>query len=50
MNKHISDIAERYLVAGETQDIALMFIPSESVYADLHEHFDDMVQKATVPA
>jgi DNA recombination protein RmuC len=46
MNKHITDIADRYLLAGETQDIALMFIPSESVYADLHEHFDDMVQKA----
>lgn len=46
MNKHIADIAERYLLAGETQDIALMFIPSESVYADLHEHFEDMVQKA----
>lgn len=46
MNKHITDIAERYLLVGETQDIALMFIPSESVYADLHEHFDDMVQKA----
>jgi DNA recombination protein RmuC len=46
MNKHIADIAERYFIAGETQDIALMFIPSESVYADLHEHFDDMVQKA----
>lgn len=46
MNKHIADIADRYFIAGETQDIALMFIPSESVYADLHEHFDDMVQKA----
>lgn len=46
MNKHIADIADRYLLAGETQDIALMFIPSESVYADLHEHFGDMVQKA----
>ncbi|HVV62937.1 MAG TPA: DNA recombination protein RmuC [Pseudolabrys sp.] len=44
--KHIADIAEKYLVPGETQDIALMFIPSESVYADLHERFDDVVQKA----
>jgi DNA recombination protein RmuC len=44
--KHISDIAEKYLIPGETQDIALMFIPSESLYADLHERFDDMVQKA----
>ena len=46
ITKHISDIAEKYLVPGETQDIALMFIPSESVYADLHERFDDLVQRA----
>lgn len=44
--KHIADIAEKYLIPGETQDIALMFIPSESVYADLHERFDDLVQRA----
>lgn len=44
--KHVRDIAERYLSPGETQDIALMFVPSESVYADLVEHFDDIVQKA----
>jgi DNA recombination protein RmuC len=46
ITKHISDIAEKYLIPGETQDIALMFIPSESLYADLHEYFDDMVQRA----
>lgn len=46
ISKHISDIAEKYLIPGETQDIALMFIPSESVYADLHERFDDIVQRA----
>jgi DNA recombination protein RmuC len=44
--RHIADIAEKYLIPGETQDIALMFIPSESVYADLHERFDDIVQRA----
>jgi DNA recombination protein RmuC len=44
--KHVADIAEKYLIPGETQDIALMFIPSESVYADLHERFDDVVQRA----
>jgi DNA recombination protein RmuC len=44
--KHISDITGKYLIPGETQDIALMFIPSESVYADLHERFDDVVQRA----
>jgi DNA recombination protein RmuC len=46
ITKHISDIADKYMIPGETQDIALMFIPSESVYADLHERFDDMVQRA----
>jgi DNA recombination protein RmuC len=46
ITKHITDIAEKYLLPGETQDIALMFIPSESVYADLHERFDDIVQRA----
>jgi DNA recombination protein RmuC len=46
IGKHISDIAEKYLIPTETQDIALMFIPSESVYAELHERFEDVVQKA----
>ena len=44
--KHISDIADKYLIPGETQDVALMFIPSESLYADLYERFDDIVQRA----
>jgi DNA recombination protein RmuC len=44
--KHVNDIAERYLVPGETQDLALMFVPSESVYAELHDGFDDLIQKA----
>jgi DNA recombination protein RmuC len=46
IGRHISDIGEKYLVPGETQDIALMFIPSESLYADLYEGFDDLVQRA----
>jgi DNA recombination protein RmuC len=45
ISKHVTDIA-RYLIPGETQDIALMFIPSESVYADLHERFEEVVQRA----
>jgi DNA recombination protein RmuC len=44
--KHVNDIAERYLIPGETQDLALMFVPSESVYAELHDGFDDVIQKA----
>jgi DNA recombination protein RmuC len=44
--KHVADIAQKYLIPGETQEMALMFVPSESVYADLHDGFDDVVQKA----
>jgi DNA recombination protein RmuC len=46
VGKHVSDIRERYFIPGETQDLAIMFVPSESIYADLHEHFDDVIQKA----
>jgi DNA recombination protein RmuC len=46
VNKHVSDIAEKYLVPGETQDLAFMFVPSDSLYTDLHDSFDDIVQKA----
>jgi DNA recombination protein RmuC len=46
IGRHISDIGDKYLIPGETQDVALMFIPSESLYADLYEGFDDLVQRA----
>ncbi|MCF4097491.1 DNA recombination protein RmuC [Maritalea mediterranea] len=46
MTKHIKDISEKYLIAGETQDTAFMFVPSEAIFADIHEKFDDLVQKA----
>jgi DNA recombination protein RmuC len=44
--KHVSDIAEKYLIPGETQTPAIMFVPSESIYADLHDGFADVIQKA----
>lgn len=44
--KHILDIAERYLIPGETQDTAFMFVPSESIFAEIHERFEDVVQRA----
>jgi DNA recombination protein RmuC len=43
---HIRDIAEKYLIQGETQDTAFMFVPSESVFAEIHENFEAVVQKA----
>ena len=46
VSKHVADIAQKYLIPGETQEIAFMFVPSESVYAELHDGFDDLVQKA----
>lgn len=46
IGKHIEDIAAKYVLPGETQDTMLMFVPSESFYADLHEHFPDLLQKA----
>lgn len=44
---HVKAIADKYLIAGETQDTAFMFVPSESIFADLHERFEDIVQKAS---
>lgn len=44
--KHVKDIAEKYLIAGETHETAIMFVPSESVYAELYERFEDVIQKA----
>ena len=42
--KHIKDISEKYIVAGETAESALMFLPSEAVYAELHANFTDVVE------
>ena len=44
--KHVRDIAERYIVPGETAESALMFLPSEAVYAELHASFADVVDKS----
>ena len=43
---HVRAISENYLIAGETQDTAFMFVPSESIFADIHERFEDVVQRA----
>jgi DNA recombination protein RmuC len=46
VGRHVDAMAERYFIAGETQDTAILFVPSEAIYADLCEHFSDLVQKA----
>jgi DNA recombination protein RmuC len=42
---HIRAIAEKYIVEGETADGALMFLPSEAVYAELHANFPELVRE-----
>ncbi len=44
MKKHINDISEKYIIIGETAESALMFLPSEAVYAELHTRFNDLVE------
>ena len=44
IKKHISDISEKYIIEGETADGALMFLPSEAVYAELHANFPELVR------
>jgi len=44
--KHVKDIAEKYLIGGETHETAIMFVPSESIYVELNERFEDVVQRA----
>lgn len=46
MEKHIKDISEKYLIQGETQDTAFMFVPSESIFAEVHENFEGIIQRA----
>lgn len=43
---HIRDVSEKYLINGETQDTAFLFVPSESIFAEIHENFEGIVQKA----
>jgi DNA recombination protein RmuC len=44
--KHVKDIASKYLIPEETQSPAIMFVPSESIYADLHEFCPEVLQRA----
>ncbi len=44
--KHVKDISEKYIINGETAESALMFLPSEAVYAELHANFPAVVEKS----
>lgn len=46
IKKHIQDIAEKYIIADETSDGAVMFIPAEAIFAEIHAHHPDLVEIA----
>jgi len=44
--KHVKDIQEKYILPGETAESALMFLPSEAVYAELHANFRNVIEES----
>lgn len=46
IKKHIKDISSKYIIPGETSDGAVMFIPAEAVFAEIHSHYPDLVEEA----
>ncbi len=46
IRKHIQDIADKYIIPGETTDGAVMFIPAEAVFAEIHAHFPELVESS----
>ena len=46
IKKHIKDIAGKYIIPGETSDGAMMFIPAEAVFAEIHGHYPELVEEA----
>lgn len=46
LKKHIDDISQKYIIPGETSAGAVMFIPAEAVFAEIHTHFRDVVDYA----
>ena len=46
IKKHINDIADKYIINGETADIAVMFLPAEAIFAELHAYHEEMIEYA----
>lgn len=46
IRKHITDIRDKYIISGETAESALMFLPSEAIYAELHANFASLVDES----
>jgi DNA recombination protein RmuC len=46
LDVHVRAISDKYLISGETHDTAFMFVPSESIFAEIHENFEAIVHRA----
>jgi len=46
IKKHIYDIANKYIISGQTSDGAVMFIPAEAIFAEIHSHYYELVEEA----
>ena len=46
VRSHIDDIAKKYIIPGETSDGAVMFIPAEAVFAEIHAYHSDLIQES----
>jgi len=46
LGKHVKDIASAICCRAKRRNVAILFVPSESLFADLHESFEDVIQKS----
>ncbi len=46
IKKHIHDISKKYIIPGETSEGAIMFIPAEAVFSEIHSHYPDLIETA----
>ncbi len=46
ISKHLDDIATKYIIPNETSDGAMMFIPAEAIFAEIHSHYPDLIEKS----
>ncbi len=46
VRKHVQDIAEKYIIPGETSDGAMMFIPAEAIFAEIHANHPEIIEEA----
>lgn len=46
IRKHMQDIATKYIIPGETSDGAMMFIPAEAIFAEIHAHYPDLIEES----